>query len=338
MRWHLGSTAAACIVLSAGARTAAQSTTVRSTDVARDATPTPKNRTNVDVVFDASAADLPQAEIRSAIERELGPSPAVPVATAPSTLRIGVDGHELVVRAVAAEGTLERRLELPKERAELPEMLALLAVNLTRDQRIFAAAPAARVSAPALNAPARSTAMTWANSAKKPPSNAPASYRRNWIGFHIAQDEFSMGDASVCNPTLPDNDASYSCWEWPSGRAYVPTAPGRVRPYETGGVVAQTRLLASYDRAFTPRLSLGARVGYGMNLMSRTRTTSYNPGDVHASPSRAWKPASSSCKLPRTRRCSVTPASTMMFAGLPWPARSAIRAIRTARPSCSGAR
>ena len=105
---------------------------------------------NVAVLFDASAADLPQADIRAAVARELGVPPDVTVVATAHTLNIAVDGEELVVRASGPEGDTERRLALPREPGEVPELIALLAVNLTRDQRL----PTPPATAPATTSPA----------------------------------------------------------------------------------------------------------------------------------------------------------------------------------------
>jgi len=250
---------------------AARSETERATDVASGAANPHKNSSNVAVLFDASASDLPEVEIRAAVARELGTSPDVTVLAAARTLTIAVDGPELVVTSSAPEGSTERRLSMPDDRAELPELLALLAVNLTRDQRVFAAVPAPVRSAP----PKPAAAVAEAPAAPAEP--------RAWFGVHIAQDYFDVHSASVCNPATPGYDSNYSCWVSGTGQRYVPTYPGQARTIP-GSYAAQSRLLLSYDHALTPYFSLGGRAGYGLNLMQRTRTAPEYPGHIATSP------------------------------------------------------
>src|SRR3954469_17093906 len=136
MRWKWSVAAALAALVSAWTcRSAAQSATAWSTDVAGGATnPPPKPNTNVAVVFEASAADLPQAAIRDAIARELGMPSERTVVAARRELSIGLDANELVVRFTSPDGRTERRVALPDDVSQTPELLRLIAGNLARDQ------------------------------------------------------------------------------------------------------------------------------------------------------------------------------------------------------------
>ncbi len=83
------------------------------------------------VVFDASAVDLPQAEIRSAIvaqlEREVTPEPNPSL----GQLRVGRDATgQILVRYLPPQSELQRTVAVPSDNAKLPLLMALVAQNL----------------------------------------------------------------------------------------------------------------------------------------------------------------------------------------------------------------
>ncbi|MES1173710.1 MAG: hypothetical protein ABUL62_05220 [Myxococcales bacterium] len=103
------------------------------------------------------------------------------------------------------------------------------------------------------------------NKCAAPEDEAPvATYKKNWIGLHFAQDIAIMGGTNVCGADARTNQG-YACYE--SGSS---TAPYNGDPYPgagiaTGTVVATRRLLVSFDRAFMPNLTVGARVGFAFS-------------------------------------------------------------------------
>jgi hypothetical protein len=238
------------------ARSAAEGATGRSTAVARSATyPTPKPSTSVAVTFDESAARLPQAQIREAIARELGGAPERTVVAAARELSIGVDASELIVRFSAPDGRSERRVAIPNDARQIPELLSLIAGNLARDQRVFVASTSAN-AAPVAVPPHDASMATGTGS---PARATPLPFRRHWVGLSVAQD-FTYGpDARVCD--LASADSTYSCFLAGTSEPYRPSETSGARSVEHGFSVATTRLLASYDYALTPRFTLGGRFG-----------------------------------------------------------------------------
>lgn len=91
-----------------------------------------------------------------------------------------------------------------------------------------------------------------------------SSYKKNWIGLHFAQDIAVMGGTNVCGGDARTNQG-YACYE--SGSSDVPyngdPYPGA--GIATGTVVATRRILLSFDHAFMPNLTVGARVGFAFS-------------------------------------------------------------------------
>jgi hypothetical protein len=90
-------------------------------------------------------------------------------------------------------------------------------------------------------------------------SSAP--YKKNWIGLHFAQDIAIIGGSDVCSVGSRTSNG-YACYV--SGTT---DQPYNGNPYPgagiaTGTVLATQRLLLSFDRAFTPNITGGLRVGY----------------------------------------------------------------------------
>lgn len=95
-------------------------------------------------------------------------------------------------------------------------------------------------------------------------------YKKNWLGLHFAQDIAIMGGTNVCSQDAQTTQG-YACY----------TAGTTDQPYQqganlsgvpfpgagiaTGAVVATRRLLVSFDRAFSPNLTVGTRVGFAFS-------------------------------------------------------------------------
>jgi hypothetical protein len=205
------------------------------------------------LAFDASAAALPQDETRAAIERELGRPLARPGERAEGELTIFVDSeHRLVVRYRTPTGSIERFLPMPNEPSDVSLIIALAAGNLVRDP----------------------TAGVGPEPREAPPSPAPASRRaepqvseprfpRHLLGLHVAQDVAFVGGSNVCDPSLGQASDHYACFysgtdDEPFFHTPFPTSDG----IAVGPVLATTRLLASYDYAVVPALTVGVRLGY----------------------------------------------------------------------------
>ena len=92
---------------------------------------------------------------------------------------------------------------------------------------------------------------------------APSSYKKNWLGLHFAQDIAIIGGSDVCSAASRANDG-YSCFDEGTENVYDGNPfPGA--GISTGTVIATRRLLVSFDRAFSPNLTLGARLGFAFS-------------------------------------------------------------------------
>ncbi|MEI9954595.1 MAG: hypothetical protein WDO74_37905 [Pseudomonadota bacterium] len=88
-------------------------------------------------------------------------------------------------------------------------------------------------------------------------------YKKNWFGLHFAQDIAIIGGSDVCSVDARQN-RGFSCF--PEGTETEYTGqPFPGAGISTGTVIATRRLLLSYDRAFTPNITLGARVGFAFS-------------------------------------------------------------------------
>jgi hypothetical protein len=90
-----------------------------------------------------------------------------------------------------------------------------------------------------------------------------AAYKKNWFGLHVAQDFAIVGGSNVCDANLGQASDNYACfYEGTTDEPFWHTPFPYKDGITTGSVLATTRILLSYDRAFTPRLTLGGRLGY----------------------------------------------------------------------------
>jgi len=85
-------------------------------------------------------------------------------------------------------------------------------------------------------------------------------YKKNWLGLHFAQDIAVIGGSDVCSATSRANDG-YACYvEGTTDQPYNGDPfPGA--GISTGTVIATRRLMLSFDRALTPNITLGTRLG-----------------------------------------------------------------------------
>jgi hypothetical protein len=85
-------------------------------------------------------------------------------------------------------------------------------------------------------------------------------YKKNWIGLHFAQDIAIIGGSDVCSAASRANDG-YSCFDEGTDNVYTGNPfPGA--GISTGTVIATRRLLVSFDRALSPNITLGTRLGF----------------------------------------------------------------------------
>jgi hypothetical protein len=88
-------------------------------------------------------------------------------------------------------------------------------------------------------------------------------YKKNWLGIHIAQDFAIVGGSNVCDANLGQASDNYACfYEGTTDQPFWHTPFPYKDGITTGSALATTRILLSYDRAFSPRLTLGGRLGY----------------------------------------------------------------------------
>jgi hypothetical protein len=221
------------------------------------------------LVFDASAERLPQAEIRAAVEKELGRPLAGPGETGASELGIAVDPvRGLVVRYRTERGSLERYLPMPTEVGDVPRIVSLAVGNLARDQSSVVGQPRPVEEVP-------TTLTEQQPPPPKPPEPVPAREptpvspapakppRRHWVGLHVAQDIAIIGGSNVCDANKGQKADNYACfYEGSSDEPFLHTPYPHEDGIESGPVLATTRVLFSYDAALVPMFSLGARVGF----------------------------------------------------------------------------
>jgi hypothetical protein len=216
------------------------------------------------LVFDSSAAALPQAEIRAAVEKELGKPLATWGDAGSGELSVGVDpARGLVVRYRTATGSTERYLPMPKEPSDVPLIISLAAGNLARDQSVGVPRPPVEEIPTTLaedvppKAPEKEPVLAAFPSPPAPPR------KRHFVGLHVAQDIAAVGGSNVCDANLGQKTDNYACfYEGTSDEPFFHTPFPYEDQIDTGLALATTRLLFSYDYAIAPALSLGARVGY----------------------------------------------------------------------------
>src|SRR5688572_27474494 len=142
------------------------------------------------LIFDASAESLPQAEIRAAVEKELGRPLSGPGEAGASELSIAVDpARGLVVRYRTERGSLERYLPMPTEVGDVPRIVSLAVGNLARDQSSVIGQPRPVEEVPTtLPEPAPPSRAPEPVPAPEPRPTPPVRPKRHWVGLHVAQD------------------------------------------------------------------------------------------------------------------------------------------------------
>jgi hypothetical protein len=96
-------------------------------------------------------------------------------------------------------------------------------------------------------------------------------YKKNWFGIHVAQDWAFVSGSDVCSFESQAN-SGFACFNQDFGTQFgfdplvaQEAKPGIANAINPGGfVLATTRFLLSYDRAFTPNITIGARAGYAI--------------------------------------------------------------------------
>jgi hypothetical protein len=222
----------------------------------------------VSLVFDQSAAPLPQADIRIAVERAL----EVPVALEPNadrpTLRMSLapDGALLLAYERPAS-TLERRLPNPQRSDQIPLLVGLAAVNLVRNQ--------AADLTPQPEPPSSTELAQWEPrappaSAPVPPPEPPAKKRSapapvtNWFGIHVGLDlAFLSSSSNACAPASRENDG-FVCFPTEGGTYAGTPSRGAAGTIGGGLTVATVPVLLSYEHTFGS-FGLEARAGYAFN-------------------------------------------------------------------------
>ena len=219
------------------------------------------------VVFDESAAALPQTDIRIAVERALGarvglePSPERP------TLRVSLDADGTLVLAYQRPAsTLERRLPNPQSSDQIPLLVGLAAVNLVRNQAADLMPrpepPSAPQPAPPepRAPPAAAQPVQPARQVEK--QRAPLPFR-NWFGIHIGLDFAPMSTSNACDPSSREEDG-FVCFN-SDGSTYAGTSSrGAAGSISSGLTTGTVPLLISFEHTFGS-FGVEGRAGYAFN-------------------------------------------------------------------------
>jgi hypothetical protein len=92
---------------------------------------------------------------------------------------------------------------------------------------------------------------------------APGALKKNWLGLNVAQDFAFVGGYNVCDPKVGEPNDNFACfYEGTTDEPFFHTPYPLRDGINTGTVLATTRILVSYDRAFTPNITVGARLGF----------------------------------------------------------------------------
>lgn len=86
-------------------------------------------------------------------------------------------------------------------------------------------------------------------------------YKKNWIGLHVAQDVAFVSANDVCSPEGQASQ-SFSCYYAGSTTDAFVDHPYPGVNIGSGTALGTTRVLLSYDRAFSSNLMAGVRLGY----------------------------------------------------------------------------
>ena len=88
---------------------------------------------------------------------------------------------------------------------------------------------------------------------------ASGPYKKNWFGLHYGLDLAVIGGSDVCGL-----GSGYECYAAGSREDAYPVPPLPGTGIATGIAPGTHRIMLSYDRAFTPNIMAGVRVGYAL--------------------------------------------------------------------------
>ncbi|HEX6274578.1 MAG TPA: hypothetical protein VFZ53_16155 [Polyangiaceae bacterium] len=207
------------------------------------------------LVFDASAAELPQAEIRVEVERELGGALPTSADQASGELTVLVDtSHRLVVRYRTSRGAIDRYLPMPNEPRDVSLIIALAVGNLVRD-------PMSGMVLRENPGPTASALVAPPATARAPKPEPKPWFPRHLLGFHLAQDIAFVDGSNVCGPDGKIDN--FSCfYAGTEDEPFFHTPFPLKDEVASGPTLATKRLLVSYDFALARAATIGARVGY----------------------------------------------------------------------------
>ncbi len=109
-------------------------------------------------------------------------------------------------------------------------------------------------------------------------------YKKNWLGLHVGLDIAIMGGDNVCSQDS-QNSKGFACFaSGTSDQYFGDPQVGAGDKISTGAALGTVRLMASYDRALTPNIMVGARVGYAFNGGPKAGNAAFLPfhGEVEA--------------------------------------------------------
>ena len=97
-------------------------------------------------------------------------------------------------------------------------------------------------------------------------SSGPAGpYKKNWLSLNVAQDFAFVGGYNVCDPKLGQASDNYACfYQGTTDQPFFHTPYPLRDGIDTGAALATTRILVAYDRAFSPNITIGARIGFAI--------------------------------------------------------------------------
>jgi hypothetical protein len=93
---------------------------------------------------------------------------------------------------------------------------------------------------------------------------ASHAFKKNWLGIHFAQDIAIIGGSDVCSASSRSSNG-YACYVSGSDSQPYNGDPYPGAGIATGTVLATRRILVSFDRAFSPNITLGGRVGIAIS-------------------------------------------------------------------------
>jgi hypothetical protein len=218
----------------------------------------------VQLSFDASAADLPQAEITASVDREIGRASIDHAAPGVPELRLEVGGPgELVLSYITpGEPPVRRVLRRPERPEDVAEIVGLAAATLVRNQE---GEPSPTQDAPAgipETAPAPALHPRPEDPGRKTVIPAPAATtRENFLGVAFGPDlTYVPTSDDVCGPQHSPHGILFSC-NYTNGAPVVAPTGGHQGSIHGGLLTGTSRILLTYDRAFSEHVRGGVRLG-----------------------------------------------------------------------------